>query len=317
MIEATLSVSKKHLADMKSAHQREQMNLSQSMPMTYSVFPHEIEREIFLAGARKPSDAVQYLLVAKRVHDWLQPGLYRSVDVYDQKTAALFIRSIRERPEFAKAAVKAVHLRPSVLPIQGARILWLCSQIKELTLQVIVNVPENENPLREPLGALDHIKTLALDLGSVLFRTELQLADYELLCRVDHLHFTNTWISARGIFCGLEGLKQLTHLSLHVNQAHIDVTAIGHTMNTLPRLRVLLLWRMEYQSCETLWEILETSGKVNPDRRIVIFDAAYFADCSGPDSSFWDLADFVVHWREEQQVMFENPDTASFPHLPL
>lgn len=57
--------------------------------------------------------------------------------------AELFIYSLKPRPAFARTAVKALQLRPSVTPEQGARVLQLCQGLQELILKIITDLPDN------------------------------------------------------------------------------------------------------------------------------------------------------------------------------
>ncbi|KAI6146032.1 hypothetical protein BKA82DRAFT_4016184 [Pisolithus tinctorius] len=260
----------------------------------------------------------RYLLVAKRVHRWLEPMLYEVVDLYHQKTAGLFISSLRFRPDFAKTAVKVLHLHPAIRPAQGAEILQLCQGLQELSLQIVVNLPRDQNPLYEPLGALQ-LKTLSMDLASSFYGPTIFLPDLHLLCHIERLHLTNTWVARRGLFIGLQELRQLSHLSFHVlppGQESIHTEIILEVLRRFSRLRVVILWRMEYQESQEIYNHL---GKHDlADHRIIVFNAMHFVECATPVNSFWGLAESVVRWREANHVgPFDVPSDTTFPGLPL
>lgn len=124
----------------------------------------------------------------------LEPILYQVVDICHQNMANLFISSLHPRPAFAQTAVKVLHLRPAVSPEQAAEILWLCHGLQELTLQIVANLPADENPLYEPLHPLP-LHTLYLDLASVFYGPNIFLPELPLLRHVNRLHLTNGWVA--------------------------------------------------------------------------------------------------------------------------
>ncbi|KAI5984064.1 hypothetical protein EDD15DRAFT_2198775 [Pisolithus albus] len=253
-----------------------------SEPNQVSRFPDDIEREIFFwAASNSGCNMYCYLLVAKRIHCWLEPILYRMVDVRHQRMAELLISSLRPRPAFAKRAVKVLRLRPAVLPEQGAYILELCRGLQELTLQTTANQPDDENPLRGPLCAL-RPTTLSMDLASAFYGPTVFLPDLPLLCRIERLHLTNSWVARRGLHIGLQELL------------------LSEILRRFTRLQVVVLWRMEYQDCRETYTDLERHNFL--DRRIVVFNTAHFAEHAGPRNSFWEVAEHVVQWREDNRV---------------
>ena len=152
--------------------------------------------------------------------DWLiksrlEPILYRVVDVDDDEKAMLFTLCLELQPGFAKMAVKVLHLRPAVSPQQGARILALCQGLQELTLQIVTNLLDKENPLHGPLRDL-WPTTLCINIASIFYGPHIYLPELVLLPHVEHLHLTNGWVAQRGLFFGLHELSQLSHLSFHI-----------------------------------------------------------------------------------------------------
>ncbi|KIM51528.1 hypothetical protein SCLCIDRAFT_33349 [Scleroderma citrinum Foug A] len=183
-----------------------------------SYLPDELERNIFLlAGTNSPSNIPRYLSVAERVRNWLEPILYWVVDINDEEKAKLFISCLQLRPGFAKTSVKVLHLRPTVSPEQGAKILALCQGLQELTLQIVncTNLLDEENLLHGPLRDL-WPTTLCMNIASVFYGPNICLPDLVLLRHVQRLHLTNGWVARRGLFIGLHKLSQLTHLSFHI-----------------------------------------------------------------------------------------------------
>ncbi|KAI6146245.1 hypothetical protein BKA82DRAFT_4015815 [Pisolithus tinctorius] len=248
-----------------------------------SCFPDEIECYIFLlaatnseslaAGQPFPAAAHccchHYLLVAKCMHHWLEPMLY-------------------------KTAVKVLHLHPAIHHAQGVEILQLCQGLQELSLQIVVNLPCDQNPLYEPLSALQ-LKTLSMDLASSFYGPTIFVPDLHLLCHIEHLHLTNTWVARHGLFISLQELHQLSHLSFHVHppgQESIDTEIILEVLRQFSRLCVVILWWMEYQESQEIYNHLDKHDLT--DHRIIVFNAMHFVECATPVNSFWGLAESIV-----------------------
>ena len=184
-------------------------------------------------------------------------------------------------------------LRLSVTPGQAAKVLQLCHGIQEHALQIPINLPDNQNPLHTPLNAL-RLATLSLDLTSTFYGPMISLPELPLLCRIRHLHLTNGWVARCGLYIGLQELHNLTHVSFPVQspgQQTIHTEILTYILHSFPSLWVVILWRTPYQGCRVIYNALEQWGFV--DRRIVVFNAAQFAECA---DDFWMLAEMVVQW---------------------
>lgn len=212
--------------------------------------------------------------------------------------AELFIYSLQSQPAFART-VKVLQLRLSVTPEQGAKILQLCQGLQELALKIITDLPDDQNPLRAPLSTLQ-LTTLSLDLASAFYGPMISLSDLPLLNRVKRLHLTNGWVARRGLYIGLLKLSQLTHVSFPVQppgQNSICTEILAYMLQVFHRLRVVILWHMPYQTSQVIYDSLRAQGFL--DRRVVIFNAARFADCAQSVGGIWRLGEMVVQWRED------------------
>ena len=219
--------------------------------------------------------------------------------------AERFLSSIKPRPDFAKDVVKVLHLRPAVSPERGASILRLCQGLQELSLQIAANLPDAENPLLPPLrGFKSGLTTLRMDLASAFYDPHVFLPTFTLLQRVKRLHLSNTWVARRGLHIGLHDLSQLTHLSFHSRPPGLHTTRIEVVLlilQRLPRLRVLVLWRMDYHTSQEIYAWLIQHRVM--DRRIIVFNSIFFTEFTEPVSSFWEAAEQVVRWRENNEGM--------------
>lgn len=230
--------------------------------------------------------------------------MYEVVDIYDQRVARLFIKSLRPWIEFAKLTVKKLCINPSVLPVHGVEILRLCKGLQELTLDIVVNSTYDRSRLYGSLNAL-RITTLSMNLASSFCGPTIFLPDLHLLRRIERLHLTNTWVSRRGLFIGLQELCQLTHLSFHVcppGELSLHIEMLFEILKRFWRLRAVILWRMEYQESQKIYNHLNEQDLTN--RRIVVFNTVDFAEFYGARlNSFWELAESVVQWRETNHSM--------------
>ena len=167
--------------------------------------------------------------------------------------------------------VKKLHINPPVLPAQGIEILQLCKGLQELTLDIVIDSTYDRSRLYGSLNTL-RITTLSMNLTSSLCGPTIFLPDLLLLHRIKRLHLTNTWVSQCGLFIGLQELCQLTHLSFHVcppgELLHIEV--LFEILNHFWRLRAVILWWMEYQESEKIYNHLNEQDLM--DRRIVVFN---------------------------------------------
>ena len=200
--------------------------------------------------------------------------------------------------------VKKLHISPAILPEEGIKILLLCTGVQELSLNFVVHSTYNRSRLYGALNALQ-ITMLSMNLTSSFDGPNIFLPDLHLLRRIERLHLANPWVSRRGLFIGLQELCQLTHLSFHAcppggSALHIDI--LSEILKRFWRLRVVILWRMEYQESEKIYNYLNEQGLA--DRRIVVFNTARFSEFhSAPMNNFWELAEYVVQWREMNNSM--------------
>ena len=130
----------------------------------------------------------------------------------------------------------------------------------------------------------------------------IYLPDLVLLRHVQHLHLTNGWVARRGLFIGLHELSQLMHLSFHIcspGQRMTHPEVLFEIFQRFLRLRVVVLWWMEYHASEEIYSNLVQQNLM--DHCIVVFNSAHFTEYTGSISSFWEIAERVVQWQENNQ----------------
>ncbi|KAL4076805.1 hypothetical protein V8B97DRAFT_2022083 [Scleroderma yunnanense] len=191
-------------------------------------------------------------------------------------------------------AVKVLHLWPAVSPKQVARILTLCQGLQEWTLQIATNLLDEENPLHGLLCDLQ-LTTLCMNITSVFYSPKIYPPNL-------HLHLMNSWVAWQGLFIGLHKLSQLTHLFFHIHPpgqwtTHPEV--LFEIFKHFLRLQVVILWQMEYHASKEIYSDLVQKNIMN--YCIVGFNSALFAECTESISSFWEIAEWVVQWWEDNQ----------------
>ena len=197
--------------------------------------------------------------------------------------------------------MKVLFIRPPVTPLQGAEILSLCRGIQELMLQTITNLPNNQNPLRAPLNALQ-LTALSLDLASIFYGPVISLSDLPLLHRVERLYLSNGWVARRSLHIGIPQLFQLTHISFPVQppgQQDVYTEILTYMLDSFHALHIVILWHMPYQESRVVYSELKKRDLVDP--RIVIFNTARFAECVGSENNMWELVEIVVQWQQQGQ----------------
>ncbi|KAL4071240.1 hypothetical protein V8B97DRAFT_2023825 [Scleroderma yunnanense] len=168
-------------------------------------------------------------------------------------------------------AVKVLHLQPTVSPEQGARILTLCQGLQELTLQIATNLLDEENPLHGLLCDLQ-LTTSCMNIASVFYSPNIYLPNL------------------------------LTHLSFHIHPPRQWTThpeVLFEIFKHFLRLQVVIIWWMEYHASKEIYSNLVQKNIMN--YCIVVFNSALFAECTESISSFWEIAEWVVQWWEDNQ----------------
>ena len=189
----------------------------------------------------------------------------------------------------------------SVTPEQGAEIIRLCQGIQELALHIVADFPDNQNPLCVPLNIL-RLKMLSLDLASTFYGPMISLPELPILHCIQRLHLVNGWVARRSLYIGLHKLHHLTHISFPVQppgQQSIHTEILTYILGSFGRLQVVILWHMPYQERRVIYDALKEQGLEDP--KVVIFNAAWFAECA---NDFWNLAELVVQWREDRKGAF-------------
>ncbi|KAF8649134.1 hypothetical protein AX16_005997 [Volvariella volvacea WC 439] len=222
--------------------------------------PCELEREIFqLVVQDEIAKATTLVLVARRVKQWLDPILYRSVTLPTRLSAAQFLHALTLTPSLS-AHVQSLTLSPTLSPLTTRLLLSKCAHLTALAC--FVCGPR----LRPHLLALTRIQRLAFMPSALAWDCEgspspdFGHAFYE---RATHVQFLDRWAvwvqwpwdpSGRA---RLARAPNLTHVSfLYDDTAIADdgrvVAAVQRMLDASPRLCVFVLLCTSYPFPEAL-----------------------------------------------------------------
>ncbi|KAJ7190425.1 hypothetical protein GGX14DRAFT_483354 [Mycena pura] len=179
------------------------------------LLPAELEREIFEISSRLyPSMIPTILCVARRVHLWIEPLLYRVLRVDWSRKACAFLRAAESKPPaFFAAAVRHVWI-PFYLDRSAdskvAEALKRCTGVASLAC----NFNFGSDKLLPVLSAM-RLQRLAVSLEHLFGRCQAINPAHPLFTRITHLFvLDNTGLPDRetSICSALAALPALTHL---------------------------------------------------------------------------------------------------------
>ncbi|KAJ7055447.1 hypothetical protein C8F01DRAFT_1145328 [Mycena amicta] len=277
-------------------------------------FPRELEREILEIAAEKWShDVPKLLLVARRVHLWLEPFLYRSIYLHfplgpDRKTdaqVALLRMTSSKPPSFLVRAVRQVSIdfmhgfvNPEV-GLQFPPVLQHCTGMTCLAM----------NKTRDSvIGGkifdvlnLVRLQRLAVFLGDLMPHPTPMDAHQPIFCSLTHLEVMDMEIDADPRCVPfLKSLPALTHLALRPQpyDTGVAITLVQPDGCTHLQILVLLL----VPSPGLAWEVEEKWANVIgcsvDDPRVVVAPLSHFTDCiSEQGHTYWHESEIFIQKR--------------------
>ncbi|KAH7903953.1 hypothetical protein BJ138DRAFT_1119885 [Hygrophoropsis aurantiaca] len=275
--------------------------MSVSHPSQLWPLPPELEREIFILASDSPGNIFSYLLVARRVHCWVEKLLYQKVTLSDDETACRFSSALLLRPAFAQVTVESLWLKGTVRVAAASEILRLCKGTTDLALWISpFHEPAASDALLECLDSLPLVR-LSLPLSLICGSTSSVLAflpAINLFSRLTHLELLDGWV-LWGSAIGLASLPCLTHLSLRLSVSRTN--------------GMLLRGILESDNMQALALLIPANDRDNAqdwlidhgirDRRVVLVDQLERQNIlTGTPRAFWRYADCVVWWRSQHAV---------------
>ncbi|KAF7329611.1 hypothetical protein MKEN_00224100 [Mycena kentingensis (nom. inval.)] len=286
--------------------------------------PPDLERDIFeLVGQTSSLKTVLPLLrVARRVHEWIEPFLYRSLNISNlplSKGPRLDVllelwRSGTKPPAFFTTAVRhLIILTPEHAQPEFDEIVAACSRVTHIAIG-----PNARASLPTILRSMPCVRRLAMDFaGATGFRpeaysdtTSLQAAAAHLLPALTHLEIftqlTNDPATVQRLLPFLRALPRLTHVAFNFDL----VFAVVDALRGMPSLRVIC-WLASRDSVDTLEYArqLQAQPWQADEPRIVVLEYDRWYDGAEPfERTYWDRADDLV----EQKRRGEIPATAVY-----
>ncbi|KIK35836.1 hypothetical protein CY34DRAFT_16776 [Suillus luteus UH-Slu-Lm8-n1] len=255
--------------------------------------PNEIERIIFrIATTTHPIHHLpSYLLVAGRVHDWVEELMYHTVILTSEFQGRGFVDSC----PLASAKVKALCLGGNLQLTTAARILELCRSIDDLALWVLPggDVPDVPACLLIALNRLP-LSRLSVRLSAIFCRTAAPyLPSIPLFEKVTHLELLEGWV-LWGFPTGIHHLTQLTHLSLRAVAHQTAPALLKMILTDCASLEVLFLRVIDGVEDIEAW--LKAEGFDDPRITVVTAtDPRNFWDClTSDETKTWNYGDDIM-----------------------
>ncbi|KAJ7620058.1 hypothetical protein FB45DRAFT_1032759 [Roridomyces roridus] len=198
-------------------------------------FPLDLEREIFeTAAILRPKIIPRLLLVAQRVHTWLEPMLYRVVSLTDGVDPVLPSFG-RKPPDFLRDTIRHVFLDIDVTTAAAQAVLEVATETQSLAL-LSFNPNFDFESLAEPLGKLSKVQRLAIH--------KLTLPMYPSLTHLDLFQLPHDFIVS--LWPQIARFPALTHLAIPCDS---ELAVAEHILSTCETIHVLI--SMSQQGTQT------------------------------------------------------------------
>ncbi|KAJ7059554.1 hypothetical protein C8F01DRAFT_1144962, partial [Mycena amicta] len=230
------------------------------------------------------------VLVASRVHTWIEPTLYRTIAPEgSQRSEHILALSRSKSPGFFQSAVRRVILRRRTH--KPAEILRLAAG----ATHVAIGDRFNFEPISETLLEMRQIQCLVARSG-VLAGANLLDASLPVWACLTHLHFLDRWsIGEEKTGPFVWGLPSLTHLALESRQSWHWIERLLQS----DRLRILVfLGRDEVDA--TSWE--EHAVNHIADARLVVCAQETWDESVREGYNFWDVAEEFLQQKKDGKV---------------
>ncbi|KAF8171066.1 hypothetical protein K438DRAFT_2024161 [Mycena galopus ATCC 62051] len=266
--------------------------MSESVP----ALPPELERQIFeLCALDLPVCIPKLMLVAKHVHEWVEPLLYRTIIMVEYSmgveglpffTDDILSSVFRRKP--ADFFHNTVHHLKLVNSSEAKRILPLCTGVENLSLY---QSADRWIPLIERF----RLRRLYTDFKC------LPPATHPMFSRLTHFHLCGDPEDMESACYIISALPKLTHLSLDGDDLVFKSPRILESSRSL---RVLVFF--EYYATE--WTIAEVT-ELTRDERFVVMQSASIYDYDEDwyagvqhGTDYWRLAEAFVTKRRAGEI---------------
>ncbi|KAF7364245.1 Zn(2)-C6 fungal-type domain-containing protein [Mycena sanguinolenta] len=270
------------------------------MDSVQPLIPQELEREIFEIAAELHPDAISnILLVAARVHEWIEPLRYRTFILTDPASSCPRLRvlqqAIESKPaQFIRDNVWHLFVEPDFLDALDTFIPF-CTGVRSLVIfkphTQMLSQLETARPQRlaVPIEFFGHTEeSMPIDLGLPMFSSLTHLDIWE-----DIIAIAPSWSS-------LALLPVLTHLAFFGLSYDVGVTILGMCR----KLQVIISMETEDS---TEWLMLSATVDDWEPRFVgmVVTTENYASDWETGlrgGSDFWARADAFVAMRRRGEI---------------
>ncbi|KAJ7784961.1 hypothetical protein DFH07DRAFT_872923 [Mycena maculata] len=269
--------------------------------------PGELEREIFeISALSLPVSIPKLMLVARRVHDWVEPLLYRVIfiggsprmNIFPPFTMDILLRVVEKMPTgFLHNAVRYLFIGSPPTPTDqewlenGKAILSACTGLKDLAS--LADLAPHEDILQNL--RLEHF-TLHLD---ALFPLEPANFAHPVFTHVTHLELLGQHGQMEE-WAGIASMPHLTHLSF---EALAQCGPLSKVLRTCERMECLLLLLGVYHLAHTAFA--ESTG-ITEDVRFVMMVPktwhAYWQLGAAGDKTYWTLAEAFISAKRAGKI---------------
>nr|GAT52785.1 predicted protein [Mycena chlorophos] len=216
--------------------------------------PPELEHRIFLSAFQlHPETSTALLRVARRVHAWIEPELYRTMNIRNPAIWEAFIHAAKHKPSIMLAVREVIVMNGTFVDASAMTEIYEamkhCSRLNGLCIAQDLTSPALLSAVPElPIQRLKlGISRLLLHSGEPRPDPLLAAAAFQ---NVTHFEVLGRIASPEADPCRqfIAALPALTHLSV------ARATAFGMNLDswlaTLPRLKVMVLisWKVNYDS---------------------------------------------------------------------
>nr|GAT47487.1 carboxypeptidase s1 [Mycena chlorophos] len=260
-------------------------------------FPTELEQEIFetaaeLHGSRIPT----FLLVARRVYEWLEPMLYRNIRVgmpwadaaADLEQAEAFFAAVRRGKPKAAALARGVHL----VTIDQAgeetlarlcAVLPLCRNVSRLAILDTEHMPPGISAVFPHLSEMRLRRLSCTIVPDVVVQVEPGMDSRPAFAHLTHFDLCDDELAPMTV-AFIVGLPSLTHLAICVKE--LDVATLRLLLDRCQTLLFLVFLFPAGQNPQPAELHARTTALELDDARVVVTSYRIWNDCM-LDDGYW------------------------------
>ncbi|KAJ7266426.1 hypothetical protein B0H12DRAFT_160895 [Mycena haematopus] len=279
--------------------------------LSEATLPVELEREIFeLAAFLHPESILTFILVARRVHIWLEPLLYKSLSVHMSVTRPQFFR-LPLRAATKVLVTKPASLRDHTLHVcfvQMRQVDFVANFVSHCGAAVDVACISSHWEHWESYPDLSLFRTRPLHRLSFTLRALKQLfpwpnpfdGGHPFFSQITHLRILD-WMENWDIWSGLAQIPHLTHLSAN----SISDSALYGVLQHCRQLEVFVFaYAPQFQLHDKLAGQEARVARIGDSRLVVLVVENRLTDWEtgvrGGDD-FWAKASAIVKKRRVEQ----------------